>query len=199
STNNLLQHCGMNVLDKEPEPDTPAEPDTPSESDRHAGPHARGESARASRRARRQGRARRWLGRGGVAVVAVLALIGAWNSWGWLTAAPEAGHFRSAEGREVYMDAYQESFEALPEPPATHDLRTSHGIVRVYEWSSPRTTGAEPVVLVPGRASGVPMWSENLHHRLRSEEHTSELQSRFDLVCRLLLEKKKKKDKEDIV
>src|SRR5207249_7079360 len=29
--------------------------------------------------------------------------------------------------------------------------------------------------------------------RLRSEEHTSELQSRFDLVCRLLLEKKKKK------
>src|SRR5207249_11973343 len=34
------------------------------------------------------------------------------------------------------------------------------------------------------------------HHRDgvagRSEEHTSELQSRFDLVCRLLLEKKKK-------
>src|SRR5207249_9098963 len=29
----------------------------------------------------------------------------------------------------------------------------------------------------------------------RSEEHTSELQSRFDLVCRLLLEKKKKKSK----
>src|SRR5438067_6786215 len=30
-------------------------------------------------------------------------------------------------------------------------------------------------------------------HVVRSEEHTSELQSRFDLVCRLLLEKKKKK------
>src|SRR2546421_2462617 len=30
------------------------------------------------------------------------------------------------------------------------------------------------------------------HTRLRSEEHTSELQSRSDLVCRLLLEKKKK-------
>src|SRR2546422_7541286 len=28
--------------------------------------------------------------------------------------------------------------------------------------------------------------------RLRSEEHTSELQSRLHLVCRLLLEKKKK-------
>src|SRR5699024_11831962 len=30
----------------------------------------------------------------------------------------------------------------------------------------------------------------------RSEEHTSELQSRFDLVCRLLLEKKKQKIKQ---
>src|SRR5207249_10232299 len=29
-----------------------------------------------------------------------------------------------------------------------------------------------------------------LFYALRSEEHTSELQSRFDLVCRLLLEKK---------
>src|SRR5438067_3426266 len=28
----------------------------------------------------------------------------------------------------------------------------------------------------------------------RSEEHTSELQSRFDLVCRLLLEKKKRSE-----
>src|SRR5207248_5390791 len=31
-------------------------------------------------------------------------------------------------------------------------------------------------------------------YRLRSEEHTSELQSPYDLVCRLLLEKKKKED-----
>src|SRR5690554_7344076 len=31
------------------------------------------------------------------------------------------------------------------------------------------------------------------HGNLRSEEHTSELQSRPHLVCRLLLEKKKKK------
>src|SRR2546422_7153514 len=42
---------------------------------------------------------------------------------------------------------------------------------------------------------------KRLHHRCRaigavperSEEHTSELQSRLHLVCRLLLEKKKKK------
>src|SRR2546429_5244168 len=32
-------------------------------------------------------------------------------------------------------------------------------------------------------------------HWRRSEEHTSELQSRLHLVCRLLLEKKKKKDR----
>src|SRR2546422_11744381 len=32
-------------------------------------------------------------------------------------------------------------------------------------------------------------------HRLRSEEHTSELQSRLHLVCRLLLEKKKNNNK----
>src|SRR3712207_8309793 len=34
--------------------------------------------------------------------------------------------------------------------------------------------------------------------RPRSEEHTSELQSRQYLVCRLLLEKKKNKDERDI-
>src|SRR5206468_11627243 len=33
----------------------------------------------------------------------------------------------------------------------------------------------------------------------RSEEHTSELQSRSDLVCRLLLEKKKSNDNDDIL
>src|SRR5438309_4590706 len=36
------------------------------------------------------------------------------------------------------------------------------------------------------------------HAVLRSEEHTSELQSQFHLVCRLLLEKKKYIEKESI-
>src|SRR2546422_4896738 len=49
--------------------------------------------------------------------------------------------------------------------------------------------------------NGVPVWKvvipENCHPPRtllvkRSEEHTSELQSRLHLVCRLLLEKKKK-------
>src|SRR5438034_5139030 len=39
----------------------------------------------------------------------------------------------------------------------------------------------------------VPVLEDVLHwDRARSEEHTSELQSHSDLVCRLLLEKKKK-------
>src|SRR5699024_11979800 len=48
------------------------------------------------------------------------------------------------------------------------------------------------------RAHGVkttmPVWEAKklCPNLIRSEEHTSELQSRFDLVCRLLLEKKKK-------
>src|SRR5437588_8768489 len=45
-------------------------------------------------------------------------------------------------------------------------------------------------------AGEVSMLGEELaEHRDRSEEHTSELQSHSDLVCRLLLEKKKKKEK----
>src|SRR5699024_12080438 len=38
---------------------------------------------------------------------------------------------------------------------------------------------------------GHPIQFVDHQHNRRSEEHTSELQSRFDLVCRLLLEKKK--------
>src|SRR2546425_2112324 len=45
----------------------------------------------------------------------------------------------------------------------------------------------------------IPVWqldgARGLHVLARSEEHTSELQSLAYLVCRLLLEKKKKKNK----
>src|SRR3712207_8633787 len=41
-------------------------------------------------------------------------------------------------------------------------------------------------------ANGVSVCRLGRHTRTRSEEHTSELQSRQYLVCRLLLEKKKK-------
>src|SRR2546421_5898451 len=43
-----------------------------------------------------------------------------------------------------------------------------------------------------GHRGGCPCQNRDERCRARSEEHTSELQSRSDLVCRLLLEKKKK-------
>src|SRR2546421_3626419 len=43
-----------------------------------------------------------------------------------------------------------------------------------------------------GRARAMRLFSDDAVAERRSEEHTSELQSRSDLVCRLLLEKKKK-------
>src|SRR2546422_3402960 len=46
------------------------------------------------------------------------------------------------------------------------------------------------VVLLGLVAVGIRRWIYSLSH-VRSEEHTSELQSRLHLVCRLLLEKKK--------
>src|SRR5207248_8414435 len=45
-----------------------------------------------------------------------------------------------------------------------------------------------------GRAGGSELGRPG-DHALRSEEHTSELQSPYDLVCRLLLEKKKTNNK----
>src|SRR5438034_3515528 len=47
-----------------------------------------------------------------------------------------------------------------------------------------------------GRLLEIPQWMFDSVAccRMRSEEHTSELQSHSDLVCRLLLEKKKKKN-----
>src|SRR5437868_8490170 len=49
------------------------------------------------------------------------------------------------------------------------------------------------VPLVADHDGGLPGDAEGVHQpalMVRSEEHTSELQSRFDVVCRLLLEKK---------
>src|SRR2546422_8237930 len=58
---------------------------------------------------------------------------------------------------------------------------------------------AEPFELRPQVLVIVDLAVENdpLRGSARSEEHTSELQSRLHLVCRLLLEKKKNKTKID--
>src|SRR2546422_7644811 len=50
---------------------------------------------------------------------------------------------------------------------------------------------------VEGRPIGDRLSITSLGVSRRSEEHTSELQSRLHLVCRLLLEKKKKKSKQN--
>src|SRR3712207_8411822 len=55
--------------------------------------------------------------------------------------------------------------------------------------SSPKTRLATPADQPTKNWAGAPLTS--IHSTSRSEEHTSELQSRQYLVCRLLLEKKK--------
>src|SRR5204863_8591167 len=69
--------------------------------------------------------------------------------------------------------------------------RTSHG--RAYGASTCGTSDGRFL----RRRRGLPIGRSANDPRIigRSEEHTSELQSRRDLVCRLLLEKKKKKKK----
>src|SRR5438132_4210522 len=69
--------------------------------------------------------------------------------------------------------------------------------------SSDRTVGVPHLVVVVEDVELVDVVSRGRLLRLttstsstRSEEHTSELQSHSDLVCRLLLEKKKKNQKE---
>src|SRR2546425_8959956 len=56
-----------------------------------------------------------------------------------------------------------------------------------------RPVGHHEIGAVAGAAPGIERW------RVRSEEHTSELQSLAYLVCRLLLEKKKKKREPAVV
>src|SRR5207249_9418830 len=68
-------------------------------------------------------------------------------------------------------------------PPQTSELFPYTTLFR----SRPGARSAGPARPHSSARVGTPTPSH-----LRSEEHTSELQSRFDLVCRLLLEKKKR-------
>src|SRR5207247_5274461 len=70
--------------------------------------------------------------------------------------------------------------------------RTADGTISPSHDDSPRGQGHEPWIEAVPHA--VPPQSRVRDPDLavnRSEEHTSELQSRVDIVCRLLLEKKK--------
>src|SRR5699024_11956311 len=79
----------------------------------------------------------------------------------------------------------------------------------------PNTDGDDLPDFIPTSTSGAPLRTSTLlliglavvtgiiglvaGMFLRSEEHTSELQSRFDLVCRLLLEKKNRKSNNSLL
>src|SRR2546427_1294570 len=62
-----------------------------------------------------------------------------------------------------------------------------------YRQRYEQSTGRDPL-RCPHCQSTMDVWTpQGIAPRARSEEHTSELQSQSNLVCRLLLEKKKNK------
>src|SRR2546427_640444 len=79
---------------------------------------------------------------------------------------------------------------------ASHELRTPLAAVRAYADLFKRGADRRPDDLERAMA-GISRESARMTMLVedRSEEHTSELQSQSNLVCRLLLEKKKKKNK----
>src|SRR5436305_5679021 len=83
----------------------------------------------------------------------------------------------------------------MPRPPSS-TLFPYTTLFRSRTGTSSDTNGSIAPMSVAGIATVQPSLrvrgSSDRHRRDRSEEHTSELQSRPHLVCRLLLEKKKK-------
>src|SRR5205809_3655761 len=82
----------------------------------------------------------------------------------------------------------------MPRPPRS----TLFPYTTLFRSRSEARRRRQALVLVPPLAchddkSCVPSMAQPLVPELRSEEHTSELQSRLHLVCRLLLEKKNKR------
>src|SRR3989442_8955216 len=74
------------------------------------------------------------------------------------------------------------------------DVGGREGILKVHTKKIPLSEDVDISVLARGSPGFSGADLANLVNE-RSEEHTSELQSRPHLVCRLLLEKKKKKKK----
>src|SRR2546422_7146659 len=67
------------------------------------------------------------------------------------------------------------------------------GAVALTSAQEKPRSGGELIFVVPAEPPSFDAHREETFG-MRSEEHTSELQSRLHLVCRLLLEKKKKKE-----
>src|SRR5699024_12704598 len=69
------------------------------------------------------------------------------------------------------------------------------GLLAIRHYHESRNEGHRDICLIPASGHGTnPASAHMAGMQVRSEEHTSELQSRFDLVCRLLLEKKNRRD-----
>src|SRR5438874_8992787 len=77
--------------------------------------------------------------------------------------------------------------------PYTTLFRSSHGCHRIWVLNPASSAGATKWLVnrIAEMPIQLPGGGESTELAGRSEEHTSELQSRRDLVCRLLLEKKK--------
>src|SRR5699024_12816386 len=83
-------------------------------------------------------------------------------------------------------------FHPLPRPTRRRPPRCSERVGE-YDGSCPDRAPAGGAKTGQVRRTGFSCYGNAtfVARIFRSEEHTSELQSRFDLVCRLLLEKKK--------
>src|SRR2546422_2821534 len=83
----------------------------------------------------------------------------------------------------MFFSAAEMAFIAANRPRLRH----------LAEQGSATATAYLEAFRQPERVLSTAMMGVTVAHIVRSEEHTSELQSRLHLVCRLLLEKKKKK------
>src|SRR5438067_10053065 len=85
---------------------------------------------------------------------------------------------------------YTTLFRSIPPFPISPDPITMYQVSPSFQRAGSR----QPTTFISvGGAARTGFRGILVHVVRRSEEHTSELQSRFDLVCRLLLEKKKEK------
>src|SRR3712207_573865 len=83
-------------------------------------------------------------------------------------------------------------FSTLAKSVAAGDKVTIPGWLAVEQTSRAARTGRNPQTGEPIEIAASKGVKISAGSKLRSEEHTSELQSRQYLVCRLLLEKKKR-------